>query len=228
MIKQLNVAPSKQYLSWSTSHVHTQGWPGPYIYTAYDCIFGDFPAKNTVYVPYTYGSGQPNAYMTMRMCFAFNCMQLQVLMCTAIALTLSTKHLSPNSRNRHASVQLANTHTCILASPASAARMLRLFPSSALLLIISRPVLKHTHTHILSNCVCRLQPYFCNSNALNHLLIIHLFTTHAQHLYATSFSSTPLTPTTPTSASESAASSSASAAAARCLACARGCWCVCV
>jgi hypothetical protein len=27
----------------------------------YDRIFGDFPAKNTVYTPYAYGSGQPYA-----------------------------------------------------------------------------------------------------------------------------------------------------------------------
>jgi len=29
------------------------------IYTPYDRIFDDFPAKNTVYTPYIYGSGQP-------------------------------------------------------------------------------------------------------------------------------------------------------------------------
>jgi hypothetical protein len=33
--------------------------PEPYIYTLYDRIFGVFPAKNTVYTPYMYGSGQP-------------------------------------------------------------------------------------------------------------------------------------------------------------------------
>jgi hypothetical protein len=27
-----------------------QGWPEPYIYTISDRIFGDFPAKNTVYL----------------------------------------------------------------------------------------------------------------------------------------------------------------------------------
>jgi len=26
------------------------GWPGPYIYTVYDHRFGDFPAKNHVYI----------------------------------------------------------------------------------------------------------------------------------------------------------------------------------
>jgi len=31
----------------------------PHIYTACDRIFGDFPAINTVYTPYLYGSGQP-------------------------------------------------------------------------------------------------------------------------------------------------------------------------
>jgi len=35
------------------------GWPEPYIYTVHDRIFGDFPAKNTLYTLYVYGSGQP-------------------------------------------------------------------------------------------------------------------------------------------------------------------------
>ena len=39
-----------------------QGWPEPKIYTVYDRIFGDFPAKNTVYTPYIYGSGQLYIY----------------------------------------------------------------------------------------------------------------------------------------------------------------------
>ena len=30
-----------------------------HIYTVYDRIFGDSPAKNTAYKPYLYGSGQP-------------------------------------------------------------------------------------------------------------------------------------------------------------------------
>jgi len=30
-----------------------------YIYTVYDRIYGEFPAKNTVYTPCIYGSGQP-------------------------------------------------------------------------------------------------------------------------------------------------------------------------
>ena len=30
-----------------------------YIYTVYDRIFGDFPAKVTVHTPYIYGSGHP-------------------------------------------------------------------------------------------------------------------------------------------------------------------------
>jgi hypothetical protein len=33
-----------------------------YIYTVYDRIFGEFPAKNTVYTPYMYGFGQPYIY----------------------------------------------------------------------------------------------------------------------------------------------------------------------
>jgi len=31
-------------------------------HTVYDRIFGGFPAKNTVYTPYIYGSGQPYVY----------------------------------------------------------------------------------------------------------------------------------------------------------------------
>jgi hypothetical protein len=30
------------------------GWPESYIYTAYDRLYGDFPAKNTVCTPYMY------------------------------------------------------------------------------------------------------------------------------------------------------------------------------
>jgi len=33
--------------------------PEPYTYTVYDRIFGDFPARSTVYTPYIYGPGQP-------------------------------------------------------------------------------------------------------------------------------------------------------------------------
>ena len=34
--------------------------------TVYDRIFGDFPAKNTVYKPYMYGSGQPYVWNNNR------------------------------------------------------------------------------------------------------------------------------------------------------------------
>jgi len=40
---------------------YAQGWPGPYVYTVFDRILGDFPAN----IPYThriYGSGQPYTY----------------------------------------------------------------------------------------------------------------------------------------------------------------------
>jgi len=36
------------------------------IYTPYDRILLDFPAKNTVYTPYIYGSGQPYTYSETR------------------------------------------------------------------------------------------------------------------------------------------------------------------
>jgi hypothetical protein len=31
-------------------YIYIYGWPDPYIYTVYDRIFGDFPAKITVYI----------------------------------------------------------------------------------------------------------------------------------------------------------------------------------
>jgi len=37
-----------------------------YIYTVYDCIFDDFPAINTVYTQYIYGSDQPYIYICAR------------------------------------------------------------------------------------------------------------------------------------------------------------------
>jgi hypothetical protein len=42
--------------------LHIKGWPESYVYTVYDRIFGDFPAKNTVHTPYIHGSGQPYVY----------------------------------------------------------------------------------------------------------------------------------------------------------------------
>jgi len=36
-----------------------------YEHTVYDHIFGDFPAKNAVYIPYIYGSGQHNAMVDL-------------------------------------------------------------------------------------------------------------------------------------------------------------------
>jgi hypothetical protein len=51
---------SREHVIWYYAHLLcVQGWPEPYIYTVYDCIFGVLPAKNTVYTPCTFGSGQP-------------------------------------------------------------------------------------------------------------------------------------------------------------------------
>jgi len=47
------------------------GWPEPYIYTVYDRIFGDFPAKNTVHTPYIYGSGQPHLCVGLAIAYVF-------------------------------------------------------------------------------------------------------------------------------------------------------------
>jgi len=32
--------------------VYGLGWPEPYVHTVYDRMYGDFPAKYTVYTPY--------------------------------------------------------------------------------------------------------------------------------------------------------------------------------
>ena len=67
----LRVSSNARVADWSLSRLtkkglkgaaYIQGWPEPYIYTVYDRIFDDFPAKNTVYTPYIYGSGQPYIY----------------------------------------------------------------------------------------------------------------------------------------------------------------------
>ena len=47
---------------WAASTIQSCkqiGWPEPYICTAHDRVFGEFPAQNTLYTPDTYGSGQP-------------------------------------------------------------------------------------------------------------------------------------------------------------------------
>ena len=33
---------------------HIEGWPEPCIYTVHDCMFGETPAKSTVYTPCVY------------------------------------------------------------------------------------------------------------------------------------------------------------------------------
>jgi hypothetical protein len=50
------------YVCTSTCRIgHLQGWPELHICTVYDRISGDFPAKNTVYTPYIYGSGRAHS-----------------------------------------------------------------------------------------------------------------------------------------------------------------------
>ena len=34
--------------------------------TVYGCMYGDFPAKNTVYAPYIYGPGQPYTFFKLQ------------------------------------------------------------------------------------------------------------------------------------------------------------------
>ena len=52
-----------------------QGWLESYIYTVYDRIYGDFPAKNTVYTPYIYGYGQ------LYLRYHFNVTRLRAKLC---------------------------------------------------------------------------------------------------------------------------------------------------
>ena len=51
--------PQSKNEKWAWPTTQLDGWPEPYIYTVYDRIFGEFPAKNTVCKPYIYGSGKP-------------------------------------------------------------------------------------------------------------------------------------------------------------------------
>jgi len=44
----------KAYMFVLANPKYTWDWPEPYIYSVYDHISGDFPAKKTVYTPYIY------------------------------------------------------------------------------------------------------------------------------------------------------------------------------
>ena len=45
---------------------YLQGWPEPYIFTVYDRIFGDFPAKKAVHTPYIYMVLANPTYLPLR------------------------------------------------------------------------------------------------------------------------------------------------------------------
>ena len=53
------VSGPAEFEGLTTSECMHIGWPELYMYTVFDRIFGDFPAKTTVYTPYMHGSGQP-------------------------------------------------------------------------------------------------------------------------------------------------------------------------
>ena len=57
---RLRICDSPLQRVWGRSDSYEQGWPEPYECTVYDCIFGDFPAKNTVYT-----GGVYNFYMVL-------------------------------------------------------------------------------------------------------------------------------------------------------------------
>jgi len=50
-----------------------------WLYTVYDRVFGYFPAKNTVYSPYLYGSGQPYIFCNGQLPSIIHVMLLQGL-----------------------------------------------------------------------------------------------------------------------------------------------------
>jgi hypothetical protein len=57
VIKSVCAQVTWKALTWNPKEY---GWPEPCVYTVYDRIFGDSPAKNSVYTPYIYiYSGQP-------------------------------------------------------------------------------------------------------------------------------------------------------------------------
>ena len=67
-VRQVEMCDKNKRLNYLyRNRTYVQGWPEPYIYTAYDRIFGDFPAKITVYTPYIYGPGQPYICTNTRM-----------------------------------------------------------------------------------------------------------------------------------------------------------------
>jgi hypothetical protein len=58
-----------------------------YIYTVYDRIFGDLPAKNALYTPYLYGFGQPYAYAIILRGARYRCIKcvcVCVCMCVCV------------------------------------------------------------------------------------------------------------------------------------------------
>jgi hypothetical protein len=50
---------NRETLAKSSDITHCYGWPELYMIIVHDRTFGDFPATNSVYTLYIYGSGQP-------------------------------------------------------------------------------------------------------------------------------------------------------------------------
>jgi hypothetical protein len=70
-------------------HVYGFVWSELYIYTIYDRIFGDFPAKNTVDAPCIYGYGQPFIFVYVRGCMyvcMHACMYARVCVCVRLRM----------------------------------------------------------------------------------------------------------------------------------------------
>ena len=96
------------------------GWPKPYTHTVYDRVFGDFPAKNTVYTTYMYGSGQPYTCVFL---FAAHCFLHPVLYPFAQACTYALTHTHAHTYyvfilvHTH-TLAYTDTHTHVICVPA--------------------------------------------------------------------------------------------------------------
>ena len=78
-----------------------------YIHTVYDRTFGDFPAQNTIYAPYIYGSGQPyTPYKIAALLPALPAIQF----CTPTLKQMCTHH---HAHNQPPTYPENDTHTYI-------------------------------------------------------------------------------------------------------------------
>jgi hypothetical protein len=110
------------FLQAASRSPHAYSWPEPYIHTVYDCIFGDFPAKNAVYAPYIYGSGQPYTRTT-----GHNTTRLRSACLSLLAPQTTRSFSTPLAKCPFFNVLLAPQATRSLSTPLASA-----FPAQVL------------------------------------------------------------------------------------------------